>query len=120
MRKHLRELLTRAIEKAAKGGELNSSELPPLLLEPPKQREFGDLSTNVAMLWAKSAKKPPRAIAETILKSIDDPDGVLARREIAGPGFLNFTFAPKFYFAQLHALASGEQDALDIGHGERV
>lgn len=120
MRKHLRELLTRAIEKAAKGGELNSSELPPLLLEPPKQREFGDLSTNVAMLWAKSAKKPPRAIAETILKSIDDPDGLLARREIAGPGFLNFTFAPKFYFAQLRALTTGEQDALDIGHGERV
>ena len=41
MRKHLRELLTQAIEKAAKGGGLNSSELPPLLLEPPKQREFG-------------------------------------------------------------------------------
>ena len=91
-----------------------------MLLEPPKQREFGDLSTNVAMLWAKSAKKPPRAIAEAILKSIDDPDGVLARREIAGPGFLNFTFAPKFYFAQLRALAAGEQDALDLGHGERV
>lgn len=120
MRKHLRELLTQAIEKMAKGGELNSSELPPLLLEPPKQREFGDLSTNVAMLWAKSAKKPPRAIAETILKNIDDPDGVLARREIAGPGFLNFTFAPKFYLAQLRALAAGEQDALDIGRGERV
>ena len=45
MRSHLRELLTRAVEKTAKGGELNSSELPPLLLEPPKQREFGDLST---------------------------------------------------------------------------
>ena len=57
MRSHLRELLTRAIEKMARGGELNSAELPPLLLEPPKQREFGDLSTNVAMLWAKSAKK---------------------------------------------------------------
>ena len=97
MRSHLRELLTRAIEKIARGGELNSAELPPLLLEPPKQREFGDLSSNVAMLWAKSAKKPPRVIAETILKNIEDPDGILARKEIAGPGFLNFTFAAKFY-----------------------
>jgi len=120
MRKHLRELLTRAIEKTAKGGELNSSELPPLLLEPPKQREFGDLSTNAAMLWAKSAKKPPRAIAEAILKNIDDPDGIIARKEIAGPGFLNFTFAAKFYYAQLRALAAGAQDALDLGRGERV
>ena len=120
MRKHLRELLTQAIEKAAKGGGLNSSELPPLLLEPPKQREFGDLSSNVAMLWAKSAKKPPRAIAETILKNIEDPDGILARMEIAGPGFLNFTFAAKFYYAQLRALARGEYGRLDLGHGERV
>ncbi|HYT58441.1 MAG TPA: arginine--tRNA ligase [Verrucomicrobiae bacterium] len=120
MQSHLRELLTKAIEKTAKGGELNSTELPPLLLEPPKQREFGDLATNAAMLWAKSAKKPPRMIAETILKNIDDPDGILARKEIAGPGFLNFTFAPKFYYAQLRELAADSYDRIDFGHGERV
>ena len=120
MRSHLRELLTQAIEKVAQGGELELSELPPLLLEPPKQREFGDLATNVAMLWAKSAKKPPRAIAETILKSIEDPDGILARKEIAGPGFLNFTFAPKFYYARLRELAAGKNAELDLGQGERV
>jgi arginyl-tRNA synthetase len=120
MQSHLRELLTKAIEKTATGGELNSTELPPLLLEPPKQREFGDLATNAAMLWAKSAKKPPRMIAETILKNIEDPDGILARKEIAGPGFLNFTFAPKFYYAQLRELAAGNYDRVDFGHGERV
>jgi arginyl-tRNA synthetase len=120
MRSHLKELLTKAIEKTAKGGELNSTELPPLLLEPPKQREFGDLATNAAMLWAKSAKKPPRMIAETILKNIEDPDGILARKEIAEPGFLNFTFAPKFYYAQLRELAAGNYDRVDFGHGERV
>ena len=87
MQSHLREILTRAIEKTSKGGELNAPEIPPLLLEEPKQREFGDLATTVAMLWAKSAKKPPRAIAETILKNVEDPDGILARMEIAGPGF---------------------------------
>src|SRR6266511_1006248 len=120
MQSHLRELLTKAIEKTAKGGELNSTELPPLLLEPPKQREFGDLATNAAMLWAKSAKKPPRMIAETILKNIDDPDGILARKEIAGPGFLNFTFAPKFYYAQLRELAADNYGRIDFGHGARV
>lgn len=120
MRSHLRELLTLAIEKTARGGELDSMELPPLLLEPPKQREFGDLATNVAMLWAKSAKKPPRAIAETILKNIEDPDGILARKEIAGPGFINFTFAPRFYYQRLRELAAGKDAALDLGHGSKV
>jgi arginyl-tRNA synthetase len=120
MRSHLKELLSRAIEKTAKGGELNSTALPPLLLEPPKQREFGDLATNVAMLWAKSAKKPPRAIAEAILQNIDDLDGILARKEIAGPGFLNFVFSPKFYFQQLREIAAGRNGAVDLGHGQKV
>jgi arginyl-tRNA synthetase len=120
MRSHLRDLLTRAMEKAVQGGELNASALPPLLLEPPKVREHGDLATNVAMLWAKSAKKAPRAIAETLLKHLEDPDDILARKEIAGPGFINFAFAPKFYHQQLRELDAGKHDMLDIGHGQRV
>jgi arginyl-tRNA synthetase len=120
MRSHLRELLTQAIEKTAKGGELNSTELPPLLLEPPKQREYGDLATNIALLWAKIAKKPPRLIAEAILKNLEDPDGILARKEIAGPGFLNFAFAPTFYFQRLRELAAGRETTIDMGHGKKV
>jgi len=120
MRSHLRELLTRAVEKTAQGGELNSTQLPTLLLEPPKQREFGDLATNVAMLWAKSAKKPPRAIAETILKNIEDPQGILARMEIAGPGFLNFTFSPQFYYQQLREISAGKGADLNLGRGQKV
>jgi arginyl-tRNA synthetase len=112
--------LTRAIEKTAKEGALNSTELPPVLLEAPKQREFGDLATNVAMLWAKTAKKPPRVIAETILKKLEDPDGILARKEIAGPGFLNFAFAPKFYYQRLRELAEGKEKALNLGHGAKM
>jgi arginyl-tRNA synthetase len=120
MRSHLRELLAQSIEKTAKGGGLNSTQLPPLLIEPPKQREFGDLATNVAMLWAKTAKKPPRAIAELILKNLEDPDGILARQEIAGPGFLNFAFAPKFYYGRLRELAADRDVRLDLGKGEKV
>jgi arginyl-tRNA synthetase len=120
MQSHLRALLAQAIEKTAKGGELNSTELPPLLLEPPKQREFGDLATNVAMLWAKTAKKPPRVIAELILKNLEDTEGILSRKEIAGPGFLNFAFSPKFYYVQLREVAAGNYDRVDLGHGEKV
>jgi arginyl-tRNA synthetase len=120
MRSHLKALLTQAIEKTAKGGELNSTELPPLLLEPPKQREFGDLATNVAMLWAPRVKKSPRVIAETILKNLEDPENILARKEIAGPGFLNFTFSSDFYYQRLRELAEGKEVNLDIGRGRKV
>ena len=120
MREQLRNILARAVEKTAKAEGLDSTQPPPLLLESPKQREFGDLSTNVAMLWARSAKKPPRWIAEAVLRNIEDGDGILARHEIAGPGFLNFTFAPKFYYSQFREIVAGQNGLLDLGHGDRV
>ena len=120
MQRQLKELLTGAISRIVDSGDLPSAEVPPVLLEAPKQRDFGDLATNVAMIWARSAKKPPRLIAETILKNIQDSDSILARAEIAGPGFLNFTFAPQFYFRQLREIAAGAHGQLDLGHGQRV
>ncbi|MGE5851921.1 MAG: arginine--tRNA ligase, partial [Deltaproteobacteria bacterium] len=120
MRSQLREILARAVEKTAKAEGLDSGELPPIVLEPPKQREFGDLSSNVAMVWARRAKKPPRAIAEAVLRNLQDPDGILARQEIAGPGFLNFSFAPKFFYREFRALVSGRNLQIDFGHGEKI
>jgi arginyl-tRNA synthetase len=113
-------LLTEAVEKTARDEALDRVSLPAVQLEPPKQREFGDLSSNVAMLWARSAKRPPRALAEAIVKNIDDADGILARREIAGPGFLNFAFAPKFYFARLREIAAGKYLLPNLGEGQKV
>jgi arginyl-tRNA synthetase len=120
MRKHLAGLLTRAIEKISKTGDLSSTQIPPLVLELPKQREFGDLASNIAMHWAKAAKKPPRAIADAIVKNIEDPEGMLARIDVAGPGFLNFTFSPKFYYQCLRDLVAGKDAQLDLGHGKKV
>jgi arginyl-tRNA synthetase len=120
MRNYLKALLTPAIEKTAKGGDLSLTEIPSLVLELPKQREFGDLATNISMHWAKTAKKSPRVIAEAIVKNIEDPEGILARIDIAGPGFLNFTFSHKFYFQRLRDLVAGKEAQIDLGHGQKV
>jgi arginyl-tRNA synthetase len=120
MKSHLRELLLRAIEKTAKGEELEMTDLPPLLLEPPKQKEFGDLACNVAMVWAKQRRKSPRAIAEAIVKNLDDRDGILAKVEIAGPGFLNFSFSPKFYYERLREFEARQELTPNLGRGGKV
>ncbi len=112
--------MSRAIEKTAKGEELGTTDLPPLFLEPPKQKEFGDLATNAALVWAKRLRRPPRAVAEAIAKHIEDPEGILARVEIAGPGFLNFTFSPKFYYARLKEIDEQRELVPRFGGGEKV
>src|SRR5271169_3964760 len=64
-------------------------------VDPPKQREHGDWTTNVALQVAKPAGVEPREAAARLAHTIRDAahpsiDSV----EIAGPGFLNFRVAP--------------------------
>lgn len=51
-----------------------------------------DLQANLAMGLAKKIKKQPRAVAEAIASALPIGD-ILARVEVAGPGFLNLTLA---------------------------
>ncbi|MFQ5849736.1 MAG: arginine--tRNA ligase, partial [Candidatus Binatia bacterium] len=120
MKNHLRDLLARAIEKTAKGGELKITDLPPLLLEPPKRKEFGDLATNVALVLAKMQRKSARAIAEALLRNLEDPEGILEHAGVAGPGFLNFSFSPKFYYQGLRDIEGGREKDRGLSQGKKV
>ncbi len=64
-------------------------------LEVPRNREFGDFSTNAAMVMAKSTGKNPRELAGEILPKIQGLDFV-ASASIAGPGFINLTIKDDF------------------------
>jgi arginyl-tRNA synthetase len=65
-------------------------ELPPIVLEQPKDKTHGDYATNIAMQLARIAKKPPRTIAEEILANFDQSQASIKKMDIAGPGFINF------------------------------
>jgi arginyl-tRNA synthetase len=122
MKKPLEALLRDACERATKGGELLTTTLPPLLLTVPKEPAHGDLATNLALALARSERRPPRAVAETIVRHLADPDGILAGVEVAGPGFINFRFAPAYWWRLLAASeAAGEAYGHSaIGAGRRV
>jgi arginyl-tRNA synthetase len=122
MKRPLEVLLRDACERATKGGELLTTTLPPLFLTVPKEPEHGDLATNVALALARTEKRPPRAVAETIVRHLDDREGILASVDVAGPGFINFRFAPAYWWRQLaEAEAAGEAYGRStIGAGRRV
>ena len=122
MKKPLEELLRGACERAISGGELVTTTLPPLFLSVPKELEHGDLATNVAMMLARGEGKPPRAVAETIVRNIDDPGKILAEVTIAGPGFINFRFAPSYWWSCLaDCERAGEEFGRSaVGAGTRV
>lgn len=68
-----------------------------LVIEEPKDSKFGDLSTNVAMLLAKTAGQPPRKIAENLAARLTEQLPQIVRATVAGPGFINITFSPKIW-----------------------
>ena len=91
------------------------------VIEPPKDKKFGDMSVNVAMMLAKQAKKAPRAIAEDIVAAMES-DPVIEKIEIAGPGFLNFTFGQNFWHETVNAIKdAGEAYGMStMGNGTKV
>jgi arginyl-tRNA synthetase len=84
-------------------------------LERPKKAEFGDFSTNAAMLLAPVVKAAPRDVAGRLGEELRSRLGPgLERVEVAGPGFLNLFLAEAWYAEALeHVLAAGE----DFGRG---
>ena len=61
----------------------------------PRDPSHGDWTTNLAMLIAKDAGRPPRALAEALAAAFPESDEV-EPPTVAGPGFLNFRYRPAF------------------------
>lgn len=68
----------------------------------PEKHTFGDISSNAALILSKLVKNNPAIIAQQIIEQFKDPS--LERLEKAGPGFLNFFLAPKFFITISHEL----------------
>jgi arginyl-tRNA synthetase len=82
-------------------------------LDRPPQADFGDYSTNAAMLLAPVLGDAPRAIAEQLGAALGERLGTdLERVEVAGPGFLNLFMTDGWYLDALAGmLEAGERFA---------
>src|SRR5436190_10485272 len=85
------------------------AELPGL--ERPPKPEFGDYSTNAAMLLAPQLGEQPRAVAERLGDALRARFGdAVEKVDIAGPGFLNLFMADGWYLEALAGLvAAGDR-----------
>ncbi|MEN3027094.1 MAG: arginine--tRNA ligase [Chlorobiota bacterium] len=90
-------------------------------LEVPKVPEHGDLATTVALQLARPLRRPPRQIAEELLRHLQLPPEDCTV-ELAGPGFINFRFTPHFFTRLLRTIADvgDEFGRLSEGAGKRA
>jgi len=102
--------------------KIGVSSLPEFKYETPRDPSHGDGATNLALVIAKGLGKPPRAVAEDLVRALTLPQGIVKKIEIAGPGFINFFLAEDqlaAVLATVHALGEGFGRG-DTGRGAKV
>jgi arginyl-tRNA synthetase len=119
---HLKSLVIEALESLAEEAFI-PADLPftAIAVELPKDPKHGDLACNAAMVLAGRAGLKPRDLAEAIKKKLQNTPN-LDHVEIAGPGFMNFTFQPCFWQSQIPVIlkAGAAYGRSNIGDGLKV
>jgi arginyl-tRNA synthetase len=91
------------------------------LVERTRDSSHGDFATNAAMQLAKAAKRKPRDLAQAIIDALPKSE-LVAKVEIAGPGFINFHLAPAAYHRELLRVMDdgAAYGRSTLGAGQRV
>ena len=109
IREKLKQIIEEAQKAAIAAGELPEGEYAPVQrLEIPKEKKFGDYSTNAAMQWARTAHRAPRMIAEVLVKHIESD--LVDHMEIAGAGFINFYLTNDLVYSELRQILAAGKD----------
>jgi arginyl-tRNA synthetase len=120
MKTVIKKIIHDALEKAQQAGELELSSFPEIVVEKPKDEKMGDFSTNISMTLARSERKNPKTIAESVARYLKSGD--LSQVEVAGPGFINIKMSQEFFLNRLrNAVSQGENfGSSDSGQGTKV
>lgn len=91
-----------------------------IVLETPKDKVNGDLSSNVAMRYARVARKAPFMIAEEIKNNLKTEGLFIEELVVANPGFINFYLDKTFLLDTINEINKLESDFgnLNLGAGE--
>ncbi|MGW1374298.1 ArgS-related anticodon-binding protein NrtL [Streptomyces sp. NPDC002446] len=109
----LSRTVLRSVRGAVEEQELSVPVPARIVVQPPPRPGCGDYASNVALQLAGPAGRPAREVAEILRKRLAGSAGI-ARVEIAGPGFLNFTLGEGAQAALVRdVLAQGD------GYGDR-
>lgn len=113
MKEQLQQLFTAALEKLNADGVLGAGEDVDVWFDRTRQKEHGDFATNVALMLAKRAGRPPRELAQLIVDALPQSPRI-AKLEIAGPGFINVFLASDAQFQVVEVVRrAGDR----YGHG---
>lgn len=103
------QLISDAIKKAQKKGDLPRFDIPEIVIERPKDPSHGDYATPVALGLARYARMAPVQIAEKITRRVEQVD-FIDSFSVAHPGFINIRLSEAWLAQQVETILSeGDQ-----------
>src|SRR3954451_2849171 len=109
-----------AVAALTAAGALPALDESRVVVEPPRDPTHGDMATNVAMVLAKEAGKKPRELAELVGEKLR-ADKLIAKVDVAGPGFINLALKPVAWIDTLRAtIIAGADYGRGASDGHKV
>jgi arginyl-tRNA synthetase len=105
MKEHIQALLEQTVSTLQQQGKLPAELEPRIQVDRTKDKAHGDLATNLALLLAKPAGQNPRALAQLLVDNLPASE-LVAKTELAGPGFINFFLDSNWLARQIDAMVA--------------
>ncbi|MEI7890800.1 MAG: arginine--tRNA ligase [bacterium] len=146
MKKEIQKILKNALIEAKKVNNWAIFDDFEIIVEYPKAEQFGDYTSNVAMVLAKKIGKSPMEIAE-ILKNLichygldpessefhqtannldsrfhgnDTVEDIFEKIEVANPGYLNFYLSKKYLQSVVEKISTEKENFGNSGIGKNI
>lgn len=136
IKKEIEKLIKDSLVSLLRQKKLPKFDVPKILVEQPKEKKYGDWTTNIAMVIAKDLKKSPMEIANLLSDDIEKNmlDGKIGEKrsqktkkifdkvEVVSPGFVNFFLSQKILFSELKSILKKKEDygRGNIGGGKTI
>ncbi|WP_375619858.1 MULTISPECIES: arginine--tRNA ligase [unclassified Bartonella] len=120
--KNFEKKIKRSIELSdIKGKNGEDLDLSKITVDPPRDSSHGHLSTNAAMVLAKSIGINPRALADKIIELLKN-DSSIENIDVAGPGFINIKLTKLFWQDTIKSMLElgTSYGRIPMGQGKRV
>ncbi|UNF52894.1 arginine--tRNA ligase [Bartonella krasnovii] len=116
--KKIKKLIELSDIKGKSGKDLDLSKIT---VDPPRDSSHGHLSTNAAMVLAKSVGMSPRILADKIIELLKN-DSSIENIDVAGPGFINIKLTKLFWQDAVKSMLELglSYGRIPIGQGKRV
>jgi len=122
MKNKITKIMENALNVSRQKGQLPDFQLPSLEVEPTANAQHGDYAANAAMILASQVKQNPRKIAQIIQENISDPENIIEKTQIAGPGFINFFIRDDVWHGALKNIEDENEQygRIDLGQAKKV